>query len=121
MSARALAARRAGQAASGAIRYAEHIVGDGPEFFRAGQAAHLEGIVSKRRDGLSRGRGLGLAQGQSGSPRGIRHRRIHPARGRRTASRALLLGYYDPRHKLVYAGRVGTGSTIAHWPHSTSA
>jgi ATP-dependent DNA ligase len=30
-------------------------------------------------------------------------------RGTRTGFGALLLGYYDPGHKLIYAGKVGTG------------
>jgi len=32
-------------------------------------------------------------------------------RGSRTGFGALLLGYYDPGHQLVYAGKVGTGFT----------
>ena len=32
-----------------------------------------------------------------------------PPRGSRTGLGALHLGYYDPRHRLHYAGGVGTG------------
>jgi bifunctional non-homologous end joining protein LigD len=36
----------------GPIRYSDHVVGHGPEFFAQACKAHLEGIVSKRRDGV---------------------------------------------------------------------
>jgi hypothetical protein len=42
-------------------------------------------------------------------PRGVRDRRLDRSRGRPALSRALLLGYYDPDGRLVYAGRAGTG------------
>src|SRR6266700_21090 len=44
-------------------------------------------------------------------------------RGTRTGFGALLLGYYDPGHQLIYAGKVGTGFTrpTLHSLHATLA
>jgi bifunctional non-homologous end joining protein LigD len=40
------------RSSKGPIRYSDHIVGHGPEFCASACKAHLEGIVSKRRDGI---------------------------------------------------------------------
>ena len=51
-----------------------------------------------------------LDQGQEQAPRAARDRRLAAGEGaRRTASGALLVGYYDPAGHFRYAGRVGTG------------
>jgi bifunctional non-homologous end joining protein LigD len=92
------------------VVYSEHEGGDG-EAFRSAACQHgLEGVVSKRTDRpyLPGDRGawvkskcLNRAEfvvvGWS-DPEGSRH-----------LVGSLLLGYYDPEGRLIYAGRVGTG------------
>ncbi len=91
------------------LRYNDHQIGQGPAFHRLACEHGLEGIVSKRIDGrYEPGRRTWLKTkclnreefvvvGWS-DPEGSRHR-----------IGALLLGYYTPEGKLVYAGRAGTG------------
>jgi DNA ligase D-like protein (predicted ligase) len=95
------------------IRYSDHQVGHGPAFHKAACEHGLEGIVSKRADGRYEpdrrswlkikclNREEFVVVGWS-DPEGSRHR-----------IGALLLGYYTPDGKLIYAGRVGTGMTVA--------
>jgi bifunctional non-homologous end joining protein LigD len=97
-----------------AIRYSDHQIGHGPEFYRIACQHGLEGIVSKRLDGHYEpdrrswlktkclNREEFVVVGWS-DPEGTRHR-----------IDALLLGYYTPNDgKLIYAGRVGTGMSVA--------
>jgi bifunctional non-homologous end joining protein LigD len=96
-----------------AIRYSDHQIGHGPEFYRIACQHGLEGIVSKRLDGRYEpdrrswlktkclNREEFVVVGWS-DPEGTRHR-----------IGALLLGYYTPNDgKLIYAGRVGTGMPV---------
>ncbi len=95
------------------IVYSEHEGGDGEAFRRAACRHGLEGVVSKRIDRpyLPGDRGawvkskcLNRAEfvivGWS-DPEGSRH-----------LVGSLLLGYYDPEGRLIYAGRVGTGMSV---------
>jgi DNA ligase D-like protein (predicted ligase) len=97
-----------------AIRYSDHQIGQGPEFYRIACQHGLEGIVSKRLDGRYEpdrrswqktkclNREEFVVVGWS-DPEGTRHR-----------IGALLLGYYTPNDgNLIYAGRVGTGMPVA--------
>ena len=97
-----------------AIRYSDHQIGHGPEFYRIACQHGLEGIVSKHLDGRYEpdrrswlktkclNREEFVVVGWS-DPEGTRHR-----------IGALLLGYYTPNDgKLIYAGRVGTGMPVA--------
>jgi DNA ligase D-like protein (predicted ligase) len=95
------------------LRYNDHQIGQGPAFHRLACKHGLEGIVSKRIDGRYEpdrrtwlktkclNREEFVVVGWS-DPEGSRHR-----------IGALLLGYYTPEGKLVYAGRVGTGMPVA--------
>ena len=92
-----------------ALHYCDHQTGQGSAFHRAACGHGLEGIVSKRAEGIYEpGRRSWLkikclnreefvVVGWS-DPEGSRHR-----------IGALLLGYYTPDGRLLYAGRVGTG------------
>jgi ATP-dependent DNA ligase len=95
------------------LRYNNHQIGCGPEFHRLACQHGLEGIVSKRINGRyepDRRRWLKVkclnreefvVVGWS-DPEGGRHR-----------IGSLLLGYYTPEGKLIYAGRAGTGMPVA--------
>ena len=95
------------------VVYSEHEGGDGEAFRRAACEHGLEGVVSKRTDRpyLPGDRGawvkskcLNRAEfvvvGWS-DPEGSRH-----------LVGSLLMGYYDPGGRLIYAGRVGTGMSV---------
>jgi bifunctional non-homologous end joining protein LigD len=101
-------------AAEGALRYSDHQPGHGREFAKQARRFKLEGIVSKRRDRPYR-------SGRSGDWLKIKFRNSEefavigftdPA-GSREGFGALLLGYYDGRGKLRYAGRAGSGFAAA--------
>lgn len=106
-----LEALLARQEAGAALRYASHIVGQGPEFLAQARQLGLEGVVSKRGDAPAR-------PGRSDDWRKTKCTRAQELvvggytqrAGSTSALGALLLGYYDGE-ALVYAGRVGTGWT----------
>jgi DNA ligase D-like protein (predicted ligase) len=91
------------------LRYNDHQIGHGPAFHRLACEHGVEGIVSKRTNGRYEpdrrtwlkvkclNREEFVVVGWS-DPEGSRHR-----------IGALLLGYYTPEGKLIYAGRAGTG------------
>ena len=92
------------------ISYSEHAEEDG-EIFRKAACEHgLEGIVSKRVD-------LAYLPGDRGA--WVKSKCLNRAEfvvvgwsdpeGSRPLIGALLLGYYEPDGRLLYAGRVGTG------------
>ena len=93
------------------IRYADHVVGHGAAFFAQATKLGVEGIVSKRRDGVYQpGRRSGWLK--------IKCLREHPfvvggytdQAGMVGGLGALLVGHYE-QDRLVFAGRVGTGFT----------
>ncbi len=95
---------------AGILRYSDHQVGHGPEFFHHACGYELEGIVSKRRD-------RPYQPGRSDSWLKVKCANrdefvvigfTDPA-GTRQGLGALLLGYYDGHGGLHYAGRVGSG------------
>jgi DNA ligase D-like protein (predicted ligase) len=95
------------------LRYNDHQIGHGPAFYRLACEHGVEGIVSKRVSGRYEpdrrtwlkvkwlNREEFVVVGWS-DPEGSRHR-----------IGSLLLGYYTPDGKLIYAGRVSTGMPIA--------
>jgi bifunctional non-homologous end joining protein LigD len=99
--------------APNSLRYNDHQIGHGPAFHQLACERGLEGIVSKRINGRYEpdrrswlktkclNREEFVVVGWS-NPEGCRHR-----------IGALLLGYYTPDDRLVYAGRVGTGMPVA--------
>jgi DNA ligase D-like protein (predicted ligase) len=95
------------------LRYNDHQIGHGPVFHRLACEHGVEGTVSKRINGRYEpdrrtwlkvkclNREEFVVVGFS-DPEGRRHR-----------IGALLLGYYTPEGKLIYAGRAGTGLPAA--------
>ena len=95
-----------------ALRYNDHQIGRGPAFHHLACEHGVEGIVSKRTNGRYEpdrrtwlkikclNREEFVVVGWS-DPEATRHR-----------IGSLLLGYYTPEGKLIYAGRVGTGMPV---------
>jgi ATP-dependent DNA ligase len=95
------------------LMFNDHQIGHGPAFHRLACQRGLEGIVSKRVNGRYEpdrrswlktkclNREEFVVVGWS-DPEGTRHR-----------VGSLLLGYYTSEGKLIYAGRVGTGMSVA--------
>lgn len=100
---------RAGSALGGIVRYADHVVGQGPAFYEQVCRMGLEGMISKRADAPYRA-------GRGGRWRKVKCTRratfvvggFTEPKGSRTGFGALLLGAFDGE-SLRYAGRVGTG------------
>jgi len=92
------------------IQLSEHVIGDGPDFFKQAAKMRLEGIVSKRLGQPYRpGRSTDwLKIKTSQRAEFVIGGYTRPDKKSRTGFGALLVGYYE-RGKLVYAGRVGTG------------
>jgi len=100
--------------ADGTLRYSDHQVGRGPDFFRHACGYGLEGIVSKRRDSPYRaGRHDSWLKIKCASREEFLVIGFSDPAGGRQGLGALVLGYYDPQGKLHYAGRVGTGFSDA--------
>jgi bifunctional non-homologous end joining protein LigD len=92
------------------LHYSDHQIGLGPAFYEHACAAKVEGIVSKRADApyVPGNRGLWLKVKCLNREEFVVIGWTDPE-GTRPFLGALLLGYYDPVGRLVYAGRVGTG------------
>jgi DNA ligase D-like protein (predicted ligase) len=96
------------------LHYCDHQIGHGREFHAKTCAMALEGIVSKRGD-------VPYAPGNRGLWFKVKclHREEFVVvgwtdpEGTRPWLGALLLAYYDPDGRLVYAGRAGTGTKQA--------
>jgi bifunctional non-homologous end joining protein LigD len=96
------------------LQYCDHQIGRGREFHQQACAMSLEGIVSKRADAP-------YTPGNRGLWRKVKclHREEFVVvgwtdpEGRRPYLGALLLAYYDPGGRLVYAGRAGAGINTA--------
>jgi DNA ligase D-like protein (predicted ligase) len=95
---------------SSPLHYTDHQIGHGRAFHQKACAMSLEGIVSKRADAV-------YAPGNRGLWRKVKCLRREEfivvgwtdPEGARPRLGALLLAYYDPDGRLVYAGRAGTG------------
>ena len=94
------------------LRYSDHVIGHGGEFFQLACARGLEGIVSKRRDApYAPGRGGTWQKTKCLLRQELVIGGYTDPEGARTHVGALLVGYYDHR-RLIYAGKVGTGFTM---------
>jgi bifunctional non-homologous end joining protein LigD len=92
------------------LRYSDHVIGQGPEFYEKACAMHVEGILSKRLDApyTPGNRGLWRKVKCLNRSEFVVVGWTDPE-GARPWLAALLLAYYDPDGRLVYAGRVGAG------------
>ncbi len=96
------------------LRYSDHQVGRGRDFFRHACGYRLEGIVSKRRDSpYHAGRHHSWLKIKCGNREEFVVIGFSDPAGGRQGLGALLLGYYGPQGELHYAGRVGTGFSDA--------
>lgn len=91
------------------VRYSDHIISNGPEFYEQACQLGLEGIISKRADGLYRGgRGRQWLKVKCTYHEEFVVSGYTEPGGQRSGFGSLLLGAYDSG-RFVYAGRVGTG------------
>jgi DNA ligase D-like protein (predicted ligase) len=97
-----------------AIRYSDHVVGDGPRFRAAACEARAEGVVSKRMDApyIPGDRGLWRKTKCLNREEFVIVGWTDPE-GSRPYLGALLLGYYTDDGRLLYAGRAGGGMAEA--------
>lgn len=104
-------AKLVGSKQTAVIRFSDHVIGRGAEFFQLACKRGLEGIVSKRRDSLYKpGRGASWQKTKCLLRQELVIGGFTDPEGARTHVGALLVGYHD-HGKLVYAGKVGTGFT----------
>jgi bifunctional non-homologous end joining protein LigD len=95
--------------AGGALRYSDHVVGNGAAFFALACESGLEGIVSKRRDKpYQPGRGMAWQKTKCIQRQELVIGGFTDPEGARIGIGALLVGYYEGE-RFVYAGKVGTG------------
>ncbi len=91
------------------VRYSDHVVGGGPDFFAHACQLGLEGAISKRRDAPYRGtRGADWLKVKCIKQQEVVVGGYTEPEGSRIGIGALLVGVYDSG-QLVYAGKVGTG------------
>ncbi len=95
---------------SGEVRFGEHLEGDGAMIFHQACALHAEGTISKKTEATyTSGRGHAWVKSK------CLHEQEFVVGGFTDLSNgtrgigALLLGYYDEKGSLMYAGRTGTG------------
>lgn len=96
------------------IQFSEHVVGSGEEFKNQACKLHLEGMVCKRRDRpYVTGRGTDWLKVKCIHDEEFVIGGFTEPSGSRSGFGALLVGFYDEKHQLHYAGKVGTGFTDA--------
>jgi len=100
--------------ANGSLHYSDHQIGRGLAFYDRACALKVEGIVLKRADApyTPGNRGLWLKVKCLNREEFVVVGWTDPE-GSRPWLGALLLGYYNPDGRLVYAGRAGTGIDYA--------
>ena len=97
---------------AGPLRFTEHKDTDGEAYFQQACASGWEGVIAKRADAPYRaGRSRDWLKFKCEAGQEFVIGGFTDPHGTRTGFGTLLLGYYDPGHELVYAGKVGTGFT----------
>ena len=108
---RALVARAPGD---GLVRFSEHVVGQGAQFFAAACERGVEGVVAKRVDAPYRpGRSRAWLKIRCSKRQEFAIVGFTEPAGSRTGLGALLIGAYDESGALRYCGKVGTGFDTA--------
>jgi bifunctional non-homologous end joining protein LigD len=108
---RALLARVPGD---GLLRFSDHVIGRGEEFFSAACASGVEGIVSKRVGAPYRaGRSRAWLKVKCSQRQELVIVGFTEPGGSRVGLGALLLGAHDAKGALRYCGKVGTGFDAA--------
>jgi bifunctional non-homologous end joining protein LigD len=93
----------------GPLRYSDHVVGSGHDFFACACELGLEGVVSKRRGGVYRSaRSRDWLKVKCIQEQEVVIGGATPPEGSRVGIGALIVGVYEAG-RLVYAGKVGTG------------
>jgi bifunctional non-homologous end joining protein LigD len=104
-----LQALLAEQPATSPIRYADHVVGGGSEFYKHACLADLEGVVCKRANSRhTPGRGREWVKIKCRQSQELVVGGFTEGAGSRAALGSVLVGTYDGE-RLIYAGRVGSG------------
>ncbi len=97
------------KAASGIVRYSDHVLGNGAKFFAHAAKLGLEGVVSKRAESSYRpGRGTDWQKSKAGARQEFVIVGFTEPGGSRSHLGALLLGVRKAK-SLIYSGKVGTG------------
>jgi bifunctional non-homologous end joining protein LigD len=92
------------------LRFTEHRVGDGVDFYQEACRLGWEGLIAKRADArYQAGRTKDWLKFKCENNQELVIGGFTDPQGTRTGLGALLLGYYDSDGQLVYAGKVGTG------------
>jgi bifunctional non-homologous end joining protein LigD len=93
-----------------AIKFSDHIQGNGPAVFRKACSFALEGIVSKRGDSrYEQKRTRTWAKAKCVHRQEFVVGGYTDPSGARSGFGALVIGYHDQHGDLIYCGRVGTG------------
>jgi bifunctional non-homologous end joining protein LigD len=101
-------------AGDGTVRFSDHIVGSGAEFYRQACGMGLEGIMCKRAESLYvHKRTKDWVKVKCLLRQEFVIGGFTEPRGSRSHFGALLLGVHDENGDLVYAGKVGTGFDVA--------
>jgi bifunctional non-homologous end joining protein LigD len=96
------------------IRFADHVVGHGGELFEQACRLRVEGIISKRRSApYVAGRGDTWVKTKCALRQEFVIGGFTDPEGSRQGIGALLIGYRDDSGALVFAGKVGTGFSVA--------
>jgi DNA ligase D-like protein (predicted ligase) len=96
------------------IRFTEHRRGDGVAYFEEACRQRWEGLIAKRADArYQAGRTREWLKFKCENNQELVIGGFTDPQGSRTHFGALLLGYYDQRGRLIYAGKVGTGFSDA--------
>lgn len=91
------------------LRFVEHVVGDGEDYYEAACAEGLEGVIAKRISSrYGHGRSKEWLKFKCSNEQEFVIGGYTEPQGSRIAFGALLVGYYDG-NELRYAGKVGTG------------
>lgn len=102
----------AGVKPDGALRYSDHVVGNGAQFFKQACQYGIEGIVSKLADSAYEStRSRSWQKVKCNKRQEFVVAGYTPSKKDFPGFGSLILGVYD-KGKLVYSGRVGTGFSI---------